>query len=317
METHVVKPYYHSSVVDVNSSITSLLATKVFFRVPVEVWEAMRKDAHVPVYRNELQAVRCALLLPSLSHPLHNEKEAFLDFAAYFEEIISTYSSQHALFLTNTESTSSWKWKLSWDNRYLWGKNEGWSLSPLSVAHPQNPQHVHNLMIASIPERNLPFTNCVVESHMEDFIGDFENTTVMVNGEEIEQDLILNSDWIAMCCELDCTLPNTANLWKEVCWKCGSNKQVLRHSWLNAPFKWYDETLSILDFPNAALAVVPLSSRRYCWMHGISNLLSNCLTNCHNLLAVRSSSRHLFHHTLASVVRNWKPPSNFHVLLIN
>jgi hypothetical protein len=307
METHLIVPYYHSVVSDPNASITSLLATKTFFRIPLSVWEAMRKDAHLPVYRNELQQVRHTLLSPSLSHPLHNEKGAYLDLHAYFEEIVSTYLTQHAIFTTNIGTAQSWKWKLSWDNRYLWGKNEGWSLSPLNTLHLQSPQHVYNVMVAHIPERNIPFTNCVVESNMEDFFGDFENMIVSLNGEEIQQQLILNSDWMAMCCELDCTLPNTANLWKGVCWKCGSDKQILRHSWLEHPFKWYDELLTIHDFPNAALSVVPLSSRRYCWMHGISNLLSNCLTNCHALLPAKSSSRHQFHQTLFMILHNWKP----------
>jgi len=103
---------------------------------------------------------------------------------------------------------------------------------------------------------------------------------------------------MSMCCELDLTPPNTPLLHKVVCFKCQATKQLLRTTWLDNLFEWHDEVLTIDDFPNAALSNIPLEQRRYCWMHGCANLLSNSLIGCHNIFRPRHPSRRAFHEVI-------------------
>lgn len=305
MEQELV-PYYHAQHNQTPDQLYNLLASRTFSFVSTTVWHEMRVSSSQPIYRNQLGSLRSSLISHSHSHELKIEKGAYVDFGECFNNIITTYTEYQA-FNPAPQQDKSLLWKLSWDNRYIWGKNQAWTLSPLSVLHNQQSQHVHDIMIAKIPEHNLPFTRCVLESQMLDFFGDFSAQTLTYKGEEVYQDLILCTDWISMCCELDLTLPNTPNLHKVVCFKCAATKELLRTRWLDDPFQWHDNTLTITDFPNAAFDNISLDLRRYCWMHGCSNLLSNLLILCHNLLPARSPARTAFHTLIHRVCAHWHP----------
>ena len=303
---HIVQPFYHPTEYPVHESLHQLLATKTFAHTSTTKWREQRMNSSLPIHRSKLSSLRQELITPSLSHSLHSHTGAYINLEPYFNDITTTYTSLNALY-TSDVGVKSWLWKLSWDNRYLWGKNEAWNLSPLNVAHNQSPMHVHDIMIARIPERPTPFTNCVLESHIDKFFTDFDSRTILHQGEEIYQSLMLCSDWMAMCCELDCTLPNTPLLYKVVCFKCAATKELLRTTWLDDPFQWHDELLTIFDFPNAAFSTIPLSVRRYCWMHGVSNLISNSLINLHDLLPARSAQCSQFHHLISTICKHWHP----------
>ena len=69
--------------------------------------------------------------------------------------------------------------------------------------------------------------------------------------------------------------------------------------------------LNILDFPNAVFDEFPLTSRKYCWMHGCANLLSNC---CIDLLSVFPSQfpqRSTFIDIMQSIRPKWDPTTAF------
>ena len=182
--------------------------------------------------------------------------------------------SYYQAFTPINKQDKSLLWKLSWDNRYIWGKNQAWTLSLLSVFHNQQPYHVHDIMIARISEHNLPFTRCVLESSMLDFFGDFNAQTLTYQGKTVYQDLMIATDWISMCCELDLMLPNTSNLYKTVCFKCTVTKELLKTRWLDDLFQWHDDILTIADFPNAAFDNIPLN---LCTV-GCMGVLISCLT---------------------------------------
>lgn len=163
-------------------------------------------------------------------------------------------------------------------------------------------------MLAHMPERNLPFTACVVECQLDAFLTDFENKLVIdEQGDDVYQDVIACADWMGLCCDLNCAAPNTQSLYDMVCFKCGAAKQLLRTDYLEDPFKWHDEILTLADFPNSAITSLPLSARRYCFMHGISNLLSNMIKNMYHLLPLRSQAHNNFEGMMQTVSKHWQP----------
>jgi hypothetical protein len=88
--------------------------------------------------------------------------------------------------------------------------------------------------------------------------------------------------------ELDLARPNTPDLTLPVCWLCGVTKQHLKHDWLLDPFGWHFPSLDIYNFPKACIYQAPLSTRRYDWMHGVSNMLSNTIKNLLKSIPPRS-----------------------------
>lgn len=298
--------YYHAQASIPHENNYSLLAAKVFNRFSTHMWEESRKLSNLSIKRNSITSLRTSLLTPNFATPLRLEDGAFIDYTAYFDNFITTYI-QHDAFLLPTERIKTWNFKLSWDNVSIWTKNEAWTLTPMSVLHNQRPIHSHLIMYAHIPERNMPMLRCVVESGLQDFLLNFHEQTFTYRGEEVYPNLFLCADWIGLVNELGAPLPNTSNLFDQVCWRCGVNKQLLRTDWLDDPFHWHDDLLSTSDFPNAVFDEIPLSMRRYCWMHGISNLISNCIIGLHNLLLSHASLSQQFISLISITCPNWTP----------
>ena len=203
------------------------------------------------------------------------------------------------------QPTSIFSWKLSWNNRYLWGKNQVWTMNPLNVAYMHSPLHSHSIVIASIYEHNLPFTNCVLNSHLDGFVADFNNCSFWKDGEEYFHHLILDGDWVSTVCELACPPAFTSNLNDPVCWKCGVNKIFFWYKWFLDLFKWWDTTLTTSHWLNATFSSVPMEDCRYCWMHGVSNLLSNALINVYNYLPFGSCAKGEFVRIMAEIKEGW------------
>lgn len=92
-----------------------------------------------------------------------------------------------------------------------------------------------------------------------------------------------------------------------MCWRCGIDKIYLRHGWLDDPFHWHGDHLTISSFPNAVFDEIPLSYYRYCFMHCLANSASHAITNTHDLLPPHSEQRHTFHLIIQSICPKWYP----------
>ena len=237
----------------------------------------MRQDSELHIYRNEISSYCKQLLYFHTAHKLYSEKGAWLNLEDHFNNVVELYTFQNAFL-----DTEVFIWKLASDNRKLWGHNQAWNFTPCSVVHSQSPIHTHDIMIAHMPEKNFRFSGCVAETNIEDFLSPFEDVVITYQNKPHYQKVIVGGDWLTHCCELGAVLPNTHNLWEMVCWKCGVNKHYLKSGYLEDPFHWNPELLTIADFPNAVYHFLPLELHRYCMMHGVSNLLSNCLKNLYN-----------------------------------
>lgn len=283
-----------------------LLATKTFLNLSYSSWEKLQKTVDHNIYRNKIGHLRQSLLFNSSAKPLHLEKGGYHDFWPYFDSIVETYK-KHDAFLPSSSLLPIWNWKLSWDNRRLGQPNEAWNLSPCFVHHSQSPVHSHLLMLADIPERNIPMAKCVGESALDHFIMELSDSELSYKGEDIQQHVFPNADWIAICRQLDSPLPNTVDLSAPVCWKCGVCKYHLRTEWLQDPFHWHDSVLPISYFPNANFGEIPLCNYRYCWMHNLANAISSIITGIHDILPLHSSQRSSFHSIITTICPNWYP----------
>ncbi len=226
----IVTPCYHAKFYSVNENDFELLSTKIFNRFTHTTWKASRILANVPIKCNNITSLCSSLLFPSSATPLKAEKGAFIDFNSHLDLVIFTYS-KYDVFLLPTTDTKVWNFKLSWDNLRVWKKNETWTLSPLSILHNQQPQHTHLIMYAQIPECNFPMTRCVLESHLLDFLNDFNEKSFYYHGEEIFPNLFLDADWIGLVRYLNTLFPNTRVLLDRICTKCGVTKQHLQAGW--------------------------------------------------------------------------------------
>jgi hypothetical protein len=299
-------PYYRPQTRTTNEDITYLLALKTFTRMSNSQWAELRKSNNVPIYRTSIAQKRKSLLSPTFAKSLQLESGAYLDYWPYFDNIITAYK-QHNAFLEPTSLLPIWQWKLSWDNRYISGKNEAWSLSPFTVHHPQRPTHSHLLMLASIEERNIPMARCISESQLGTFIGELDGSEQYWKDEDIFQRVFVSADWNAIVRALDAPLPNTVNLLAPVCWQCGINKVLLRTEWLQDPFRWHDTILPISTFLNAIFDQLPLTSYRYCWMHNVANALSNVLTQLADYLLSFPSQLQSYLSIIHEFEKNWYP----------
>lgn len=298
-----LNPHTHRfPVYDINTDIMELLATKTYQHISIHEWVQTHRDSGQVIQKNALSTTRQQLLQGIFSNQLHFEQGAFHSTEQVYNRIVELYTTQHGF----DDSETLW-WKLSSNNRRLWKHNQVWTLSPLSVYHSQSPLHIQDLMIAHIPERHIPFTSCVAESAMGDFLPTLEDMVVTYNNKEHYQKVFAVGDWMTHCCELNCTPPNTTSLHLPVCWRCGIDKQYFRTDWLEDPFYWQGETMTLSDFPDAAYHFLPLDLHQYCMMHGVANMVSNCLKNLYCDLPLYARKKGDFKHIMAEIQHSWEP----------
>lgn len=190
MEPH--KIYYHPTTRHTHEDLLELLAARTFLNLSTKTWKQTRMLSGLPIYHNSFAPLRRSLL-PSYAHELRTEQGAYVDPYLHWDNIIATYKTNDA-FLLPTSPFPEWTWKFSWDNRFIAGYNEAWSLSPITVHHNQQPCHAHLLMCASIQERPIPMSRCVTESGMQDFLLHLDGSEDEWKDMDIINKLIMDGD---------------------------------------------------------------------------------------------------------------------------
>lgn len=146
------------------------------------------------------------------------------------------------------------------------------------------------------------------ESELSSFLEHLLNTEVIIQTEKFQQDYFFSFDWPSMVAFLNCGRAGTRFEEEAVCPFCGADKQLLRHQWYEQPFKWYSTICHIGDFFEAANDTINLDKFRYCWMHGVANLLSNCLNRLYEVLPIHTGptgTRGKFKQILNHVCPGW------------
>ncbi len=120
-------------------------------------------------------------------------------------------------------------------------------------------------------------------------------------------DFIIVADWIGITRELRVEAPNSRGPSAETCWCCNIPKATLKKSWWQEPFRYQPVTKTIIDFPFAALPSVVLHRRRYCWMHGVTRMLSTLTLEFYNILKKQNGDCAQFQLVMEQINPNWAP----------
>lgn len=270
-------------------------------------WEAHRQANKLPVWRKMLQALQVRILSSvPVSVPFKTEAGAYIDVLKVFQQIAMQYQQNRLFYLATALQRPVCMWKISFDNRYIFRKkNEGFFLQPLSVLEPQAVAHVTSIAVARIKEETLSLRSVLVEMRLADALKQLEHMQVLINDQVICCDYLITGDWISIHRELATDVPNSRDADALTCWGCWVTKAQLKASWWQEPFKYTKPCRTIDDFADTALPTVPLYKRRYCWMHGVTRLLSTTLSHLYECLPRQGGSRSEFKEIVSSVHPDW------------
>ena len=288
------RTHYYPQPSSLHQDLVSAFSEHLFSNLSWKQWEYMCKHHQQPIYRNEINSVRNIFLANHQSSALTSCTGAYLALNNFFEDILLTYIVCEAFGESPMQDGLYLWFKFSWDNRQLLGKNEAFSITPLNTTLPQSSIHVHNFCIAKCRERGQDLKPIVEEIGLNNFLSFFESKTCAYQGMEYFLRYIISADWMGLVSELCMAYPNTANLEIDVCWGCGANKIHLRGGYFDAPFEYFEPTQNISNFPNALLSSASILHRRYDWMHGVTNMLTNLLKDSFQIFLNNGGSKDTF-----------------------
>ncbi len=88
---------------------------------------------------------------------------------------------------------------------------------------------------------------------------------------------IIVGDWMSLVATFALDRPNSQDANSISCWACGMTKGELDLSYSLYLFSRQPLCREYTHYQRSALPDIPLKTFRYCWMHGISNMLQNSL----------------------------------------
>lgn len=266
-----------------------LSAKKTFNHLSWSQYTIVRKKSNAPLYREHIQQYQRELIQQFPSQPLISAEGAYFDVEKLCDHVYELYAGKHAIGIHPLKQSASHDWILSFDNRRIFGSNEAFHIRPVDVVKTQSVLHVHDFAIVHASESNETIRNVVAESHCNEFLLGFSDHFQRKYG--ILSNIYSSGDWISIIGELAAPKPSTKKLTDKVCWACGTTRAQLINGWLDNPFKFTNFTLKITDWPSAALWALPLEQRRYDWMHGCTNLLSNTVKDTFELLPATATGK--------------------------
>ena len=292
-----------------------LLWLKVSAHLSWWQWETLRKEENQPVYRHELQQLAAQILedkpipgnLPSLP------KGAALPIEALYQQVIDSYSRKNLFFCSPySRFGRSLVFKFSFDNCYIYGaKSEALFIQPLSVRDPQKVSHVFTVAITKAKENNELLQQLIRDSNIVPWLSTLDTREFDLGDGIRGATCLIVADWMALVIELDSERPSSKSPEAHTRWACDITRRYLIAEWFADPFRTHRFTRTIADFPNSALRSIPLHNRRYCWMHGITNMLNNLVKDLYkNVLRARSSKKADFRELMEQVFPNCLPKSN-------
>jgi hypothetical protein len=124
-------------------------------------------------------------------------------------------------------------------------------------------------------------------------------------------------DWMTLVAELGVALPGTRDKHAQICPLCSVTKAYLKANHLNNPLQHYGTVKTLADFPNAVMKSVPLTQRCYCWMHGVTRLLSNHLVGIFNMMRPHARRRGNFTRAMQTIKKSWSDKGQKSALTCN
>ncbi len=196
-----------------------------------------------------------------------------------------------------------WTFKIAWDNTQLFGfKSEGLFMQPMNVRSSQSPLHVRELGRYHSSENKTSLSTLIEESRINELL-----SLITPSSRLFEKPVTFFScaDWPALIYELGGIHANTRFMDHEVCPMCDLTKEEVRFKYLENPIQLFSISKSLNDYPEAMLHSLPLRGRRYCWMHGVSCILSNTLKLLFSTYSPYNRSKSRFLELMKSVYSGW------------
>lgn len=280
---------YRATNIHGNSDIEGAISTRLFNNLCWRQYKSLCRDAGVPYYREHQQSLQRDFLAPFHAEALCSVNGAYFPIPQLMDQIHELYEKHNAIGVHPFKESKHLDFVISLDNRPIFGNNEGFHIRPADVVKTQSSLHVHDFAISATTEDNASIRAVAEETDINGFIHSFGSYGLVKYGCPVC--LWFSADWMGLVNELDATKPHVANLDAPVCWCCGATRNELVNTWRNDPFAFSEPSCTIDDYPNAALYALPLDCRRYDWMHGATNLLSNTLHDTFDMLPATSTGK--------------------------
>lgn len=297
-------PIYTPDEVDIDG----LVAQKLFYRLNWPQYMAIRKESGMPIFRNKMQHRQREILTHFHSEPFQAISGGYFPVQQLADNMYEMYSHNNAIGAHPLKSGKHLDFILSFDNRHIFGDNEVFHLRPADVVKAQSSVHVQPFAIVGAAEDNDTLKTVAAELKLNEFLQSFEQYFYDTHG--ISANLLISADWMALVADLQCARPATRDINDAVCWGCGATRGHITVDWLKDPFQFTGITRTIEDWPNAALWGIPVDKRRYDWLHGINNLLSNTIKEVYEQLpSYGTTTLKAFRELISEVHKNWDEES--------
>jgi len=276
------RKHYHPTFRPAFIDVEGLLVTKIFHHLTWKQYYVVRQQSGAPYYRTQIQHKQRELLHLFHSEPLVSVTGGYFPVELLIDKIYDLYVSKHAIGVHPFKQRAYLDFVLSMDGRRLAGNNEALHIRPVDVVNAQSSLHVHDFAIAAVTENNEAIHNIAAETDLNAFILGFEDH--FADKYAVTANLLFSGDWMSIVADLGCPRPSTKRLADIICWGCGATHDYILTGWLDDPFSTTSVILDISDWPEAAFWGLPLYKRKYDWMHGVTNLLSNTIKATYELL---------------------------------
>jgi hypothetical protein len=303
------RPIHLSEPSATEEELLNLLEQKILGGFSKEGWRDHRHLAGQPVYEKRLCILQHNILdeLP-ISRPMRRLPGAYIPLEPLFNHVVRLFDVQRRFHFSPLSPSRASLWKFSADNRYVFGKkNEGFFFQPLDVFDAQCVSHVHSYGVARTDESNEALRAAFVEMDMNTFLQSLPTQAVQLHDRVLYCDYIYVADWVTHVRELNLEAPNAADPEAEPCFGCFITKDVLKVEWLKDPFAVHRMTRTTQDCPRSVLPSVEMWRRRYCWLHGVTRMLSATLSNLYHLLPQRSADTRAMVAICQQYQETWQP----------
>lgn len=107
-------------------------------------WIWLRKQNQQPILKNELTAIKSKYLQRSTLHihSLRFATGAFIKLIELYDQLVKWYEHFDGIFPSPYKPQKVITWRISMDNRKLFGANEGFFLAPIDVAMIHSPPFI-------------------------------------------------------------------------------------------------------------------------------------------------------------------------------
>ena len=197
-----------------------------------------------------------------------------------------------------------WLFKISWDNTDLFNyKSEGLFMQLMNVQLSQSPIHVREIGRLNSSESNQTLATLLEKSELNQLVYLIKDTNLKIEDKPIE--FFACADWPALIYELGGTQANTRFLDDETCFMCNLKKDEIRYKYIDDTTHIFPISKHLTQFPKSTLYSLPLRKRRYCWMHGITCILSNTCKLLYQLFPDYSRMKSQFIEVMEEVSYGW------------